>query len=695
MIRIYGMGRRLRLALFTANIEGDDYSEKLWLSLNAACIKRDIDLYIYPCRYLYNHESHPVTMNHLYNSFCKDLFDGILFSTSPLITFLGKDIVDKYRDQLLDIPLVDIAYKEEDNNYVMIDNYSGMQLIIEHLHKIHNCKQIAYLSGPASNIEAIIRLKSVKEACNKRDITLNDKDIYWGNFQSDDLDIILDPLIKGDLSDIDALVCANDIMASEAIELMKKNRINIPGDIIVTGFDNASPSHFQNPKITTINQPMRKMAERAVDMILDMINHKKDNFREMVQPVVLPRNSCGCQTEENFDNEFNNMFEKSREHQVIRSKMEMIANSRSFPELKKKLEDLTESYDLESFYLFNNNRFDSERFIHCILSRCDGIEVDKKQCENDIIEQGFLSEINLPHKSRTTLIILPLLTIHQYYGIFIIEVKDQFATFFNDLTNSLTSAIMNITQLNEIETAHKKIVETERLRFLNNLVTGLAHEMNTPMGILYTTATHFCDSFNKILEMYKTEVMSKRNLENFFNDGNESLDLMVHNIERAIKLINKFKLVSSNSDYEIEETFNLTKLIKNIIEEHKNIYFELDAPSVLKIKCDLNVIEEIFDNLITNSIHHGFADREDGEISITVKEEDKNIIIIYSDNGKTLKEEQLDELFNPFYTTHRGQGSAGLGLTITYNLIKNRLKGDIIAYIESENLHFKITIPTH
>lgn len=689
------MGRRLRLALFTANIEGDDYSEKLWLSLNAACIKRDIDLYIYPCRYLYNHESHPVTMNHLYNSFCKDLFDGILFSTSPLITFLGKDIVDKYRDQLLDIPLVDIAYKEEDNNYVMIDNYSGMQLIIEHLHKIHNCKQIAYLSGPASNIEAIIRLKSVKEACNKRDITLNDKDIYWGNFQSDDLDIILDPLIKGDLSDIDALVCANDIMASEAIELMKKNRINIPGDIIVTGFDNASPSHFQNPKITTINQPMRKMAERAVDMILDMINHKKDNFREMVQPVVLPRNSCGCQTEENFDNEFNNMFEKSREHQVIRSKMEMIANSRSFPELKKKLEDLTESYDLESFYLFNNNRFDSERFIHCILSRCDGIEVDKKQCENDIIEQGFLSEINLPHKSRTTLIILPLLTIHQYYGIFIIEVKDQFATFFNDLTNSLTSAIMNITQLNEIETAHKKIVETERLRFLNNLVTGLAHEMNTPMGILYTTATHFCDSFNKILEMYKTEVMSKRNLENFFNDGNESLDLMVHNIERAIKLINKFKLVSSNSDYEIEETFNLTKLIKNIIEEHKNIYFELDAPSVLKIKCDLNVIEEIFDNLITNSIHHGFADREDGEISITVKEEDKNIIIIYSDNGKTLKEEQLDELFNPFYTTHRGQGSAGLGLTITYNLIKNRLKGDIIAYIESENLHFKITIPTH
>lgn len=695
MIRIYGMGRRLRLALFTANIEGDDYSEKLWLSLNAACIERDIDLYIYPCRYLYNHESHPVTMNHLYNSFCKDLFDGILFSTSPLITFLGKDIVDKYRDQLLDIPLVDIAYKEEDNNYVMIDNYSGMQLIIEHLHKIHNCKQIAYLSGPASNIEAIIRLKSVKEACNKRDITLNDKDIYWGNFQSDDLDIILDPLIKGDLSDIDALVCANDIMASEAIELMKKNRINIPGDIIVTGFDNASPSHFQNPKITTINQPMRKMAERAVDMILDMINHKKDNFREMVQPVVLPRNSCGCQTEENFDNEFNNMFEKSREHQVIRSKMEMIANSRSFPELKKKLEDLTESYDLESFYLFNNNRFDSERFIHCILSRCDGIEVDKKQCENDIIEQGFLSEINLPHKSRTTLIILPLLTIHQYYGIFIIEVKDQFATFFNDLTNSLTSAIMNITQLNEIETAHKKIVETERLRFLNNLVTGLAHEMNTPMGILYTTATHFCDSFNKILEMYKTEVMSKRNLENFFNDGNESLDLMVHNIERAIKLINKFKLVSSNSDYEIEETFNLTKLIKNIIEEHKNIYFELDAPSVLKIKCDLNVIEEIFDNLITNSIHHGFADREDGEISITVKEEDKNIIIIYSDNGKTLKEEQLDELFNPFYTTHRGQGSAGLGLTITYNLIKNRLKGDIIAYIESENLHFKITIPTH
>lgn len=695
MIRIYGMGRRLRLALFTANIEGDDYSEKLWLSLNAACIKRDIDLYIYPCRYLYNHESHPVTMNHLYNSFCKDLFDGILFSTSPLITFLGKDIVDKYRDQLLDIPLVDIAYKEEDNNYVMIDNYSGMQLIIEHLHKIHNCKQIAYLSGPASNIEAIIRLKSVKEACNKRDITLNDKDIYWGNFQSDDLDIILDPLIKGDLSDIDALVCANDIMASEAIELMKKNRINIPGDIIVTGFDNASPSHFQNPKITTINQPMRKMAERAVDMILDMINHKKDNFREMVQPVVLPRNSCGCQTEENFDNEFNNMFEKSREHQVIRSKMEMIANSRSFPELKKKLEDLTESYDLESFYLFNNNRFDSERFIHCILSRCDGIEVDKKQCENDIIEQGFLSEINLPHKSRTTLIILPLLTIHQYYGIFIIEVKDQFATFFNDLTNSLTSAIMNITQLNEIETAHKKIVETERLRFLNNLVTGLAHEMNTPMGILYTTATHFCDSFNKILEMYKTEVMSKRNLENFFNDGNESLDLMVHNIERAIKLINKFKLVSSNSDYEIEETFNLTKLIKNIIEEHKNIYFELDAPSVLKIKSDLNVIEEIFDNLITNSIHHGFADREDGEISIMVKEEDKNIIIIYSDNGKTLKEEQLDELFNPFYTTHRGQGSAGLGLTITYNLIKNRLKGDIIAYIESENLHFKITIPTH
>lgn len=688
------MERRIRLALFTANIEGDDYSEKLWLSINSACIENNIDLYIFPCRYLYNQESHPVTMNHLYNSFNKDLFDGILFSTSPLITFLGKETVNRYRKQLLDIPLVDIAYQEEDNNYVIIDNSAGMKLIIDHLYEKHNCKRIAYLSGPASNLEAIKRLESVKERCLERGIILNNEDIYWGNFQSDDLDQILEPLIKSDLTQIDALVCANDIMASVAIELLRSSGFNVPKDIMVTGFDNASPSHFQNPKITTVNQPLEKMANRAVEIVLDLINKKKSRFREVVEPTVLPRASCGCITDENFNAEFTNMFEKSREHLISRSKMETIANSRSFEELKFKLESLTESYHLETYYLFNRSRFKSDKPINCILSNCEGREIDRVICEDDLIESGFVKDNNLPKTARTTLIILPLLTIHQYYGIFIIEVKKQFAAFFNDLTNSLTSAIMNITQLNEIETSHKKIVETERLRFLNSLVTGLAHEMNTPMGILYTTTTHLYESFGELMELYYKQKMSKSHFEQFFSDGNKSFNLMINSIQKNIKLINKFKLVSSYSDYEIDESINITQLVKKFIQDHKSIKFILNAPPNFKIKSDRNVIEEIFDNLITNSIHHGFSNREDGEIEISITKDDKNMVIIYSDSGKKITQEQLDQLFNPFYTTQRGQGSSGLGLTITYNLIKNRLKGDIIPYIEREKLHFKITIPT-
>jgi signal transduction histidine kinase len=103
---------------------------------------------------------------------------------------------------------------------------------------------------------------------------------------------------------------------------------------------------------------------------------------------------------------------------------------------------------------------------------------------------------------------------------------------------------------------------------------------------------------------------------------------------------------------------------------------------------------QILNNLVNNSLKHGFEHRESGTISIMVNQADDNIIIIYTDNGKGIDDEILEKIYDPFVTTKRNSGGNGLGMHIVFNLITQLFKGKIECQSSIDNgVKFTITLP--
>lgn len=92
-----------------------------------------------------------------------------------------------------------------------------------------------------------------------------------------------------------------------------------------------------------------------------------------------------------------------------------------------------------------------------------------------------------------------------------------------------------------------------------------------------------------------------------------------------------------------------------------------------------------------NSIIHGYDKKEKGLLSIYVTKEENLVKIIYKDDGKGIKEENISKIFDPFFTTNRHNGGSGLGLNIIYNIVTTKLNGKIICQNKTKGVEFIIT----
>jgi len=120
-----------------------------------------------------------------------------------------------------------------------------------------------------------------------------------------------------------------------------------------------------------------------------------------------------------------------------------------------------------------------------------------------------------------------------------------------------------------------------------------------------------------------------------------------------------------------------------------------NCPDEIILHSHPGALSQIVTNLVMNSIIHGFADRLNGtiHIDVTIKKEG-GIRLSYSDDGRGIPAENLQKIFEPFYTTRRGQGGSGLGMHIVYNLVTQTLGGQIdCSSTAGEGAAFHIDIP--
>ncbi len=269
-----------------------------------------------------------------------------------------------------------------------------------------------------------------------------------------------------------------------------------------------------------------------------------------------------------------------------------------------------------------------------------------------------------------------------------------------DRTRNLQQTVDELNQtLAELNATQGKLIEAEKLSSLGGMVAGIAHEINTPLGLCITIHSYIQDHYISMKQRFDAGEMRKQDFVDFIGMMDESLSILDKNLQRSAHLIKSFKQVSEDQTGEHIRKFALNAYLEEILEtlspkfKQNKHHVEIDCPEQLWMETFAGSVSQVLTNLIMNSLLHGFEFKNDGVIRIQAAEERGNIIIRYSDDGIGLSAEARQKIFDPFYTTKRGQGGTGLGMHLVYNIVHQRLRGDIQIEESPQGAAFRLTMP--
>ncbi len=252
----------------------------------------------------------------------------------------------------------------------------------------------------------------------------------------------------------------------------------------------------------------------------------------------------------------------------------------------------------------------------------------------------------------------------------------------------------------QLQEAQHQLVESEKMASLGGLVAGVAHEVNTPLGISVTAASFLKDQSDQISGLYEKQQMKRSDLEQYMKRASESSGIVLENLRRASALIKSFKQVAVDQSSSEERPFLLVEYMHDILRSlqpklkrlsHKIV---IEGDEELEVVSDPGAFAQVITNLVMNAVIHGLDDDKSGTITMEVEEQGGEVTLIFADDGKGAPADVVEHIFEPFFTTRRGSGGSGLGLHLVYNLVIQRLGGEIQCQSTvGEGMHFTIRFP--
>lgn len=253
----------------------------------------------------------------------------------------------------------------------------------------------------------------------------------------------------------------------------------------------------------------------------------------------------------------------------------------------------------------------------------------------------------------------------------------------------------------ELTRTQRQLVESEKMASLGNLVAGVAHEINTPVGVAVTAASHLGQEMARLAEMVEHGQLRKSELLAITRTAVESSGLVLKNLERAGQLIRGFKQVAVDQSSEQRRVVDLKTYIDEILIalrprlKRSPHQIEVECAEGLSLDTYPGALYQILVNFVTNSLTHAFPGERVGTIRIQVQTEPGAVVLLYRDDGVGMSEEVRARVFEPFFTTKRGQGGSGLGLHIVYNLVTQLLRGTVECQSAPEQgCTFTVRIPS-
>jgi signal transduction histidine kinase len=239
------------------------------------------------------------------------------------------------------------------------------------------------------------------------------------------------------------------------------------------------------------------------------------------------------------------------------------------------------------------------------------------------------------------------------------------------------------TALESLTTAHTELLRLEKASILGTMVSGIGHELNTPIGNCLTVASTLKDHVHTVA-LQLEQGMSRRQMNEFVDQANTGTDILVRGLQKAAELISSFKQVAIDQESEARRSFFLHTAVTEVLLLLTPSMRQSSVKVICEIADDLQMdsypgaIYQIITNLVNNCLLHGYGEQQEGNIIIRAQRlDDQRLKLEVSDDGIGIPEADLKRVFDPFFTTKRGQGGSGLGLNVVFNLVKKTLGGDL------------------
>jgi ligand-binding sensor domain-containing protein/two-component sensor histidine kinase len=266
-----------------------------------------------------------------------------------------------------------------------------------------------------------------------------------------------------------------------------------------------------------------------------------------------------------------------------------------------------------------------------------------------------------------------------------------------ELSQAMQRAEQALTQLRE--TQHG-LVEAEKMASLGSLVAGVAHEINTPLGVAVTAASLFGDRTAALQKQFEAGKLSANELADFLRTAREASAMVDRNLERTAQLVSSFKQVSVDHFSDERRRFVLGDWLRSMLHslapqwKRRPITFELDVEEGLGLDSYPGAISKVVSNLIQNALVHAFDEDEAGTLRLEARGLGDDLVeLVVADSGHGIPDEVLPHVFEPFYTTRRGRGGTGLGLHAVYNLVTGVLGGQIRVQSSPQGTRMVVTFP--
>lgn len=265
----------------------------------------------------------------------------------------------------------------------------------------------------------------------------------------------------------------------------------------------------------------------------------------------------------------------------------------------------------------------------------------------------------------------------------VVSGRDEIASLaasFNTMAETIASYNSDLESLVKDRTA--RLIEAEKLAFLGSLVAGVAHEVNTPLGVSVTAASHVSEILDTTGRAYADGSLDEDDFLAAIADAKEGVRIIAGNLERAAEFMRTFRKMAADQNQDEKKSINVSSYLADIVLslkpalKHSGHAVSIDCPEGLAAECVPGALYQIVTNLVVNCLNHAWRPGESGAILISARVDGSMLVLACEDDGAGIDPATALSIFEPFFTTKRDKGGTGLGLYIVKS-IAVKLGGDV------------------